>query len=118
MKNILNEILLISNDKNLGIGGATKVGIKKAIEIGAEYIIKFDGDGQHSSDDIPDFIHKLDNENYDYVKGNRFKNSVSEMPIVKLLKPNFNKSSKIVTGNINYQIQIMDLHSMSVYLKI
>ena len=97
----LNEkVLLISNDKNLGIGGATKVGIKKAIEIGAEYVIKFDGDGQHSSDDIPDFIHKLDNENYDYVKGNRFKTSVSEMPIIKLFGNLISTNlQKIITGN-------------------
>ena len=97
----LNEkVLLISNDKNLGIGGATKVGIKKAIEIGAEYVIKFDGDGQHSSDDIPDFIHNIDNENYDYVKVNRFKSSVSEMPIIKLFGNLISTNlQKIITGN-------------------
>ncbi len=97
----LNEkVLLISNDKNLGIGGATKIGIKKAIEIGAKYVIKFDGDGQHSADDIPEFIHKLDNENYDYVKGNRFKTSVSEMPVIKLLGNLISTNlQKIITGN-------------------
>ena len=82
----LNEkVLLISNDKNLELEEQLKLVSKRQLH-GAEYVIKFDGDGQHSSDDIPDFIHKLDNENYDYVKGNRFKTSVSEMPIIKLLE--------------------------------
>ena len=94
------KVLIISNNKNLGIGGATKVGIKKAIEIGAKYIVKFDGDGQHSADDIPKFINKLEHNNFDYVKGNRFKTSVSEMPIVKLLGNLISTNlQKIITGN-------------------
>ncbi len=94
------NVLIISNNKNLGIGGATKVGIKKAIEIGAKYIVKFDGDGQHSADDIPKFINKLEHNNFDYVKGNRFKTSVSEMPIVKLLGNLISTNlQKIITGN-------------------
>ena len=39
-------ITLINHETNQGIGGATKTGIKKAFEMGAEYIIKFDGDGR------------------------------------------------------------------------
>ena len=86
LEQYINEkLVIIKNPKNLGIGGATKIGITKALELNAEYIIKFDGDGQHSSQDIPKFINYLKRENFDYVKGNRFKSSISDMPFVKLL---------------------------------
>ncbi len=97
---ISDKLIVIKNQKNLGIGGATKVGIAKALEINAEYIIKFDGDGQHSPEDIPEFINYLKNDNFDYVKGNRFKSSISDMPFVKLLGNLISTNlQKIVTGN-------------------
>jgi glycosyltransferase involved in cell wall biosynthesis len=69
-------ITLVNHETNHGIGGATKTGIKKAFEMGAEYIIKFDGDGQHMSTDIPKFLNYLNDQNYDFVKGNRFQSSI------------------------------------------
>jgi len=101
LEQYINEkLVIIKNPKNLGIGGATKIGITKALELNAEYIIKFDGDGQHSSQDIPKFINYLKRENFDYVKGNRFKSSISDMPFVKLLGNLISTNlQKIVTGN-------------------
>ena len=97
-----DNLIIVTNKKNLGIGGATKVGIKKALEIGAEIIIKFDGDGQHSSNDIPEFINLIENENYDFIKGNRFKSSISQMPAVKILGNLISTNlQKIVTGNFS-----------------
>ena len=111
LESINNENLIImTNEKNLGIGGATKVGIKKALEIDAKIIIKFDGDGQHSSNDIPKFLNMIENENYDFVKGNRFKSSISEMPAVKILGNLFLQIyKKLFQEILEYQIQIMDL---------
>ena len=97
-----DNLIIVTNEKNLGIGGATKVGIEKALEIGAEIIIKFDGDGQHSSNDIPEFINLIENENYDFIKGNRFKSSISQMPAVKILGNLISTNlQKIVTGNFS-----------------
>tara|TARA_B100002051_G_C16736493_1_gene641554 strand:+ start:603 stop:1454 length:852 start_codon:yes stop_codon:yes gene_type:complete len=97
-----DNLIIVTNEKNLGIGGATKVGIKKALEIGAEIIIKFDGDGQHSSNDIPEFINLIEKENYDFIKGNRFKSSISQMPAVKILGNLISTNlQKIVTGNFS-----------------
>ena len=97
-----DNLIIVTNEKNLGIGGATKVGIKKALEIGAKIIIKFDGDGQHSSNDIPEFINLIEKENYDFVKGNRFKSSISQMPAVKILGNLISTNlQKIVTGNFS-----------------
>jgi dolichol-phosphate mannosyltransferase len=96
----LDGITLVNHKSNQGIGSATKTGIKKAIEIGAEYILKFDGDGQHMSTDIPEFIKHLKEKNYDFVKGNRFQLSIEEMPLVKIIG-NFVSTTlqKVVTGN-------------------
>ena len=38
---------------HLGLGGAVQAGYKLAFELGFEYVIRVDGDGQHSADDIP-----------------------------------------------------------------
>ena len=48
--------MVIFNKKNLGVGGATKVGIKNAIKLGASHIIKIDSDGQMNPSKINDFI--------------------------------------------------------------
>jgi dolichol-phosphate mannosyltransferase len=96
----LDGITLVNHKSNQGIGSATKTGIKKAIEIGAEYILKFDGDGQHMSTDIPEFLKHLKEKNYDFVKGNRFQLSIEEMPLIKIIG-NFVSTTlqKVVTGN-------------------
>ena len=94
------KLIILENDKNLGIGGATKKGIKKALEKEVDIIVKFDGDGQHLPEDLPKFIEKIKEKNYDFVKGNRFKLSTDAMPLVKifgnLIATNL---QKIVTGN-------------------
>ena len=43
--------------KNLGVGGATKFGIKKSLKFRPDNIIKIDGDGQHD----PKFLYKFIN---------------------------------------------------------
>ena len=101
LESINNEkLIIIHNEKNLGIGGATKVGINKALSLNADYIVKFDGDGQHLAEDIPKFLTMLEEDNADFVKGNRFKSSVTDMPITKLIGNLISTNlQKIVTGN-------------------
>jgi len=48
--------------ENKGKGNALKVGFEKALELGYEYAITIDSDGQHFSEDIPTFIAALQNE--------------------------------------------------------
>ena len=38
---------------HLGVGGAVQAGYKLAFELGFDYVIRVDGDGQHSAEDIP-----------------------------------------------------------------
>lgn len=57
--------------ENLGYGGNIKCSIKKAIELGAEYIVDLHGDGQYDPTAIPAALAKA-REGYDFVLGSRF----------------------------------------------
>lgn len=103
MKNIYSEKLeVINNKKNMGIGSSVKKGLVLALSEESDIIIKIDGDGQHRPEDIPEFIRKIEDENLDLVKGNRFYNidSVSSMPKIKVLgNLLITNIQKIISGN-------------------
>ena len=54
------QITVIAFDKNHGKGHSLKTGFKKAVELGFDFAITLDTDGQHFPTDIPVFIEKLD----------------------------------------------------------
>lgn len=96
------KIIVLQNDKNSGIGYSVKKGMKKALELNNDIIIKFDGDNQHLPEDIPKFKTKLINEQLDLIKGNRFLiNEYSEpMPNLKILGNLITTNlQKLVSGN-------------------
>ena len=96
------KIIVLQNDKNSGIGYSVKKGMKKALELNNDIIIKFDGDNQHLPEDIPKFKTKLINEKLDLIKGNRFLiNEYSEpMPNLKILGNLITTNlQKLVSGN-------------------
>lgn len=82
-----NRVLVIFNEDNLGVGGATIVGYKKSLELSSDVIVKLDADGQMNPEDIPSLVKPLLNGNYDYVKGNRFWSieHIKEMPKIRLI---------------------------------
>lgn len=51
-----STIKIVSYSKNVGKGYALRLGFKKAIELGYEYAITIDSDGQHFVEDIPKFL--------------------------------------------------------------
>ena len=57
---------------NLGQGAALQTGIQIAVARGAQLIINFDSDGQHSAEDIPEMIKPLIENKADIVIGSRF----------------------------------------------
>jgi glycosyltransferase involved in cell wall biosynthesis len=79
------RIILLRHEKNLGVGGAMVTGFRKALEIGAEIVIKVDGDGQMDPQYIPALIAPLLAGEADYAKGNRFRDSKSlqQMPLAR-----------------------------------
>jgi glycosyltransferase involved in cell wall biosynthesis len=48
-----SRILLMRHPANLGVGGAMITGYKKALELGAQVVVKIDGDGQMDVDHLP-----------------------------------------------------------------
>ena len=57
-----SQIYLIDLPKNIGKGNALRQGFQKAIEMGFDYAITLDSDGQHFADDIPIFLESLEVE--------------------------------------------------------
>ena len=71
-------------EKNLGVGGATIHGFKKAISEGFDIIFKLDGDGQHEPKYIEEFKKSFSSENINYCKGSRFINENEKKEFLKL----------------------------------
>ncbi len=57
-----SNIAQVHIPKNKGKGNALKVGFKKALDLGYEFAITIDSDGQHFPEDIPVFLHALEKE--------------------------------------------------------
>ncbi len=70
-KALSKGVWVLKHEVNLGQGAALQTGIDFALKNGAEIIITFDSDGQHSAKEIKDFVKKI-NEGYDVVLGSRF----------------------------------------------
>lgn len=72
---ILNDFAQISTinlPENKGKGNALKIGFRKALELGFDFAITIDSDGQHYPDDIPVFVEALLEEKEDILLiGNR-----------------------------------------------
>ena len=66
------KVITLFNNKNLGVGGASLVGFKHAKKLGADIIIKVDGDDQMDLDLINSFIEPIISNDADFTKGNRF----------------------------------------------
>lgn len=59
---------------HLGLGGCVQAGYRLAFELGYDYVIRVDGDGQHDPRDIPAILDALRREDSEMVIGSRFAN--------------------------------------------
>ena len=66
------NINIIFNEKNLGAGLSTKKLIEKAAGDSKDFLIKVDGDGQFSSEDVEKILDTYLNGDYEFIKSNRF----------------------------------------------
>ena len=78
---------VVIHERNLGVGGATLTGYRRALELGADVIVKVDGDGQMDPTFIPILIRPIVEGRADYAKGNRFYllEGVADMPFLRLV---------------------------------
>lgn len=65
-------VYFLQHEINLGQGAALQTGIEFAREKGAEYIVTFDGDGQHNAEDIQKLLEPLNRNETDFTLGSRF----------------------------------------------
>jgi glycosyltransferase involved in cell wall biosynthesis len=71
--NEIEEITFISLPINLGYSGALQTGFKYAVEKDYDYVIQFDGDGQHIAAEAGKLLDMMKEQNADIVIGSRFK---------------------------------------------
>lgn len=55
-------VTVVSYTKNQGKGHALRTGFRKAVELGFDYAITLDSDGQHYPEDIPSIVATLEEE--------------------------------------------------------
>ena len=79
------RILVVRHETNMGVGGAMVTGFAKALDSGADIVVKIDGDGQMPLWLVPQLIQPLIDGSADYTKGNRFRDfqAVRAMPFVR-----------------------------------
>ena len=63
---------------HLGLGGAVQAGYRLAFELGYDYVIRVDGDGQHDPMDIPKILEALEHGDCEMAIGSRFINGGGE----------------------------------------
>jgi glycosyltransferase involved in cell wall biosynthesis len=74
-----------SHIKNQGVGKAFSTGISKALELGADFIVNIDADGQFNPSDIPKLLEPIMKDEADFVTATRFlkKEDIPDMPAIK-----------------------------------
>jgi len=81
------RVSVLYHEENKGVGGATITGIVRALEDGADIVVKLDGDHQMNPRLISAFVEPIISGHADCTKGNRFFNidGVRTMPKIRLI---------------------------------
>ncbi len=79
------RLVLMRHASNQGVGGAMVTGFRKALELGAQVVVKIDGDGQMDVSRLPELLAPLIAGKADYAKGNRFRDfaALRQMPVTR-----------------------------------
>lgn len=82
-----SRLEVIRNSENLGVGGATIVGYRRALDDGADVVVKIDSDGQMNPEAIGKLVKPVVEGNADYAKGFRFQDreTLRKIPKVRLI---------------------------------
>ena len=81
------RVIALRQDQNQGVGAATMTGFTKGVELGADVLVKMDGDGQMDPAGLPALLEPILRGEADYVKGNRFLHhgALTQMPWIRRL---------------------------------
>ncbi len=82
-----DRVSVLKTPARQGVGGATKLGYRKALELEADIVVKMDGDGQMDPRRLPALLDAIVDTPCDYAKGNRFLLTLdlAAMPRLRLL---------------------------------
>lgn len=80
-----SRVELLRHEHNQGVGGSMLTGFRRCMELGAQVVVKIDGDGQMDISRLPDLIAPLVLGKADYTKGNRFRDfaALRQMPLIR-----------------------------------
>jgi len=90
---------VISHNRNMGVGAAFMTGIRNAISMGADIVVALDADSQFDSNQIPELILPILNQQAEVVIGSRFlKNKPKDIPRIKYI------GNKIFTKIVSWSL--------------
>lgn len=67
----------------LGLGAAVRTGFRRALELGADYAVLIDADGEYPPEEIPELVAPLRLGEADYVLGSRFLGYIRRMRLLR-----------------------------------
>jgi len=77
------KLIVLEHEKNKGKGEALKTGFDYALKNNYYGVITLDADGQHSIEEINNFINEIKKNDLDIIVGSRFENTKG-MPFIRL----------------------------------
>ena len=101
------KVTVLRHILNRGQGAALKTGIDYALRKGAEIIVTYDADGQHSVKDIKNMIALIRNKKADITLGSRFLKKNKNTPFIRKL---FLKGGAFIIF-LMYGIKLTDSHN-------
>jgi glycosyltransferase involved in cell wall biosynthesis len=101
------RVILIQHPSNQGVGGAVCSGYQRALTLGADIVVKVDGDGQMDPSKIGRLVSPILHHRADYAKGARFceARTLRQMPIIRLVG---NLGLSFVTKLVSGYWHVMD----------
>lgn len=87
---------VISHPRNMGKGASLRTGFQRVVDEDYDFIITMDGDGQHSPQDIDNFVKLFSADGSDIIVGNRM-DEPKNMPLPRWLT---NKTMSMVISSI------------------
>lgn len=91
---------------NRGQGAAIQTGLEFALRNGAEAIVTFDADGQHSADDLASMLAPIHARKVDFVLGSRFAGG-SDVPALRRLTLKF----AVLFTRLTSGLRVTDAHN-------
>ena len=81
------RVHFLFNPNNYGVGKTVMIGYDYAAQLGADILVKVDGDGQMNPSLISHFVAPILKDQADFTKGNRFWNlqHLARMPLIRIM---------------------------------